>query len=515
MISNRRPLPNSARADRVAWVAGAAIGVAVGAVGVARGTARSRAQRRRHLCAARRSRRGRDLGRGRDCRHRGGRHCLAPCGLGAHDVPRLASLGPRARSSGGPWHSSSASSSPGSGFGMRRGHERAAEAAALADRSRLRVERLQALAASLSAALTPEQVARVMVEGVPAAIGARGGALGLLDGDELVIVDPVGASGQTLVPGSRMPLTTRAPITTAAREGTPTWVERRRDFVSRFADGAALAPYASGALAVPVFMGDRLVGAMGFPFAEPDAVTVEVRTVARMAADLGGQALERAELYAQERDSREALDRILAVAPRFQHGATPEAVAASVCEEARRAFGCDVAQVWTPLDDDALVVTWRDPPSESGPCRDKDRLRELSRPDRRNARPALDVRARRAGAHTGRGAPPRATPRLVFVTPDPDRDRSPVRQDPDAPVGARDPGAGAVDRGGGTAVRRPGGSRDRTGGAASRPGADTFAAGRYPGARSRGHPGRCGLGDRASRCRRARSAGSHGLCAER
>ena len=256
----------------------------------------------------------------------------------------------------------------GVGFGMRRGHERAAEAAALADRSRLRVERLQALAASLSAALTPEQVARVMVEGVPAAIGARGGALGLLDGDELVIVDPVGASGQTLVPGSRMPLTTRAPITTAAREGTPTWVERRRDFVSRFADGAALAPYASGALAVPVFMGGRLVGAMGFPFAEPDAVTVEVRTVARIAADLGGQALERAELYAQERDSREALDRILAVAPRFQHGATPEAVAASVCEEARRAFGCDVAQVWTPLDDDALVVTWRDPPSERIPA---------------------------------------------------------------------------------------------------------------------------------------------------
>ena len=315
----------------------------------------------------------------------------------------------------------------GVGFGMRRGHERAAEAAARAERSRLRVERLQALAASLSAALTPEQVARVMVEGVPAAIGARGGALGLLDGDELVIVDPVGASGQTLVPGSRMPLTTRAPITTAAREGTPTWVERRRDFVSRFADGAALAPYASGALAVPVFMGDRLVGAMGFPFAEPDAVTVEVRTVARMAADLGGQALERAELYAQERDSREALDRILAVAPRFQHGATPEAVAASVCEEARRAFGCDVAQVWTPLDDDALEVTWRDPPSDRVPAGTRIDFANFPGPDRRNARPALDVRARRTGAHTGRGPPPRATPRLVFVASDPDRDRSAVR----------------------------------------------------------------------------------------
>ncbi len=252
----------------------------------------------------------------------------------------------------------------GVGFGMRRGHERAALVAEREERSRLRVERLQALAASLSAALTPEEVARVMVESVPAAIGARGGALGLVESDELVIVDPVGATGQTLRPGSRMSLTTRAPITVAAREGTPVWAQRRREFVSRFPDGAALAPYASGALAVPVFMGDRLAGAMGFPFAEPDSITAEVRTVARIAADLGGQALERAELYAQERSSREALDRILAVAPRFQQGSTPEAVAASVCAEARRAFGCDVVQVWTPVDGEKLEVTWRDPPSE-------------------------------------------------------------------------------------------------------------------------------------------------------
>ena len=136
---------------------------------------------------------------------------------------------------------------------------------------------------------------------------------------------------------------------------------------SRFPDGAALAPYASGALAVPVFASDRLVGAMGFPFAEPDAVTEEVRTVARIAADLGGQALERAELYSQERSSREALERILAVAPRFQRGTTTEAVVASVCAEARRTFGCDVAQVWTPLDEETVEVTWRDPPSD-GPA---------------------------------------------------------------------------------------------------------------------------------------------------
>ena len=162
---------------------------------------------------------------------------------------------------------------------MRRGQERAANAAENEEQSRLRVERLQALAASLSAALTVEEVAGVMVEGVPTAIGARGGALGLVEANELVIVDPRGAKGQTLRPGARFPLTARAPITTAAREGKPAWAQRRAEFVSRFPEGAALAPYASGAFAVPVFVGERLAGAMGFPFLEPDAITAEVRAL--------------------------------------------------------------------------------------------------------------------------------------------------------------------------------------------------------------------------------------------
>ena len=102
---------------------------------------------------------------------------------------------------------------------------------------------------------------------------------------------------------------------------------------------------------------------MGFPFVDADAVTSEIRVVARIAADLGGQALERAALYSQERTSREALDRILAVAPRFHQGRTTESVAASMCAEACRTFDCDVAQVWTPTGDEQLEVTWRDPPS--------------------------------------------------------------------------------------------------------------------------------------------------------
>ena len=59
------------------------------------------------------------------------------------------------------------------GAGMRRGHERAAHAAGPRSSSRLGVERLQHLTASLSAALTVEEVARVMVDERAATIGAR------------------------------------------------------------------------------------------------------------------------------------------------------------------------------------------------------------------------------------------------------------------------------------------------------------------------------------------------------
>ena len=237
---------------------------------------------------------------------------------------------------------------------------------------------------------------------------------------------------------------------------------------------------------MPVFVGERLAGAMGFPFQEPDAITAEVRALARIAADLGGQALERAGLYELERSSRESLDRVLAVAPRFQQGATLEAVVVSICAEARRAFGCDVVQIWTPVDDEQLEVAWRDPPSDVHPAgtridfADFPGLIEEMRAFRSMFVPNAQERTRgEALRHAQRLG-------LVLVAADPDRDRRAVRADPGAAVGARDPGAGAVGDRRDAAVRRPGRPRDRAGGAAPGAGGDARAAGRDGGARGRG-----------------------------
>jgi GAF domain-containing protein/anti-sigma regulatory factor (Ser/Thr protein kinase) len=250
---------------------------------------------------------------------------------------------------------------------MRRGQERAATVAVESERSERRMERLQELASELSAAATRAEVARALVDGTSQLLGARGGSVGLVDHDALEIVDPLGAERQMLEPGLRLPLATSAPIAAAARTGAAIWVTDRAAFEDEFPEGARLAPYAAGALAVPIRAGDRVIGSMGFPFVSTEAVEEGDRAAAQIAANLGGQALERAGLYEAEREWRAGLDRVLRVAPRFQAGSTPGDVVAEVCREARATFGADVAQVWRARDTDTLEVVWRDPPSAASP----------------------------------------------------------------------------------------------------------------------------------------------------
>jgi GAF domain-containing protein/anti-sigma regulatory factor (Ser/Thr protein kinase) len=247
---------------------------------------------------------------------------------------------------------------------MRRGQERAATVADETERSERRMERLQDLASELSAAATRAEVARALVDGTSQLLGARGGSVGLVDQDAVEIVDPLGAQRQALEPGLRLPLASSAPIAAAARTGEAIWVTDRAAFEHDYPEGARLAPYAAGALAVPIRVGDRVIGSMGFPFVSTDGVEEGDRAAAQIAADLGGQALERAGLYESEREWRAGLDRVLRVAPRFQAaGSTPGDVVIEVCREARATFGADVAQIWTARDGDTLEVAWREPPS--------------------------------------------------------------------------------------------------------------------------------------------------------
>ncbi len=250
---------------------------------------------------------------------------------------------------------------------MRRGREQANRAARAAESSTRQIEGMQALTAALLVAAEPSDVARELLRRTPTLVGARGGALGLIEGDDLVIVDPGEVEFLTHRAGLRLPLSTKAPITRAAAEGEVQRVETRSDFEARFPDGAALAPYAQAAVAVPICVADDVRGSLSLLFDRPASLHDESESIALIAADLGGQALERAELYQRERQSRQALDRILRVAPRF-HAGTAADVAAAICREARIAFGSDFTVLWR-LRGERLELLQSDPEPELMPAR--------------------------------------------------------------------------------------------------------------------------------------------------
>jgi serine phosphatase RsbU (regulator of sigma subunit)/anti-sigma regulatory factor (Ser/Thr protein kinase) len=227
---------------------------------------------------------------------------------------------------------------------MRWRGDRAARAVDDAEATFRDLAGLHELSTVLLAAVTPSDVARGLIERTPSLVGARGGSLGLIDGTELVIVDPQ-VTGSTHEPGFRLPLETRAPIAEAARLGSIVRVNDRQTFERDFPDGAALTLYANGAVAAPLWVAGEVAGALSLLFADTETAHEEADAIVGLVADLGGQALERARLYAKEREAHEALDRILRVAPRF-HTDSVESAAAAICSEAAATFGSDVAMLW-------------------------------------------------------------------------------------------------------------------------------------------------------------------------
>jgi GAF domain-containing protein/anti-sigma regulatory factor (Ser/Thr protein kinase) len=232
------------------------------------------------------------------------------------------------------------------GSALRRGHERAAVAAVEAERSRRRLEAIQELTAGLSAAVRASDVADALARGVAEALGALGGAFGLVDGDELVVVEAgPDAARRAVAPGTRMPLSLRAPIAAAAREGHAVWVESQPELARAFPDAARLRGGAHSALAVPVRRGGTVIGAMAFAFAEKGAVTLERRAVATLAAELGAQALERARLYELERLEAERTGRLQSLTAALAESLVPADVAAIVREHGIGTAGADAVAI--------------------------------------------------------------------------------------------------------------------------------------------------------------------------
>jgi PAS domain S-box-containing protein len=176
-----------------------------------------------------------------------------------------------------------------------------------------RLTRLQALTASLSEAVTSEQVAEVILAQAAVVLGASSGVVARLseDGEEFVCLHATGYPEEVAKALRRFPAAARMPLSDAVRAGQPVLLANLAERDARYPDLARLTGVrAGGALvALPLVVRGKAVGGMGLRFPTERPFTEQDRAFLLTIAGLCARALDRARLYDTERAARERAER--------------------------------------------------------------------------------------------------------------------------------------------------------------------------------------------------------------
>jgi PAS domain S-box-containing protein len=177
--------------------------------------------------------------------------------------------------------------------------------------ARDRLARLQAVTAALSRASTSSEVAQVLVTQAKDALGASSSVAYVLDaaGGRLQFGAAVGGAeaDQGREGLASLPLDAPLPGATAVRRGEPIWIESAAQLAAEFPELPSHVPHTGrmhALVALPLRVGDRVLGALNFGFDEPRAFDGEERELILAAAQQCAQALERARLLDAERQAR-------------------------------------------------------------------------------------------------------------------------------------------------------------------------------------------------------------------
>ncbi|PYE53772.1 GAF domain-containing protein [Deinococcus yavapaiensis] len=159
----------------------------------------------------------------------------------------------------------------------------------------------------LQHAVTPREVASLLVQVVPAALGAEVVVVALLDedGEQMRSVAATGLDEGQQRRWSEFPLTAPVPIAVTAREGravfVPTREDARRDYPALL---NAIHPHEAWA-ALPLRVEDRTFGGLGLSFPTPRLFDEAERAFLHAVAAQAAQALERVRLLEAESRARE------------------------------------------------------------------------------------------------------------------------------------------------------------------------------------------------------------------
>ncbi|MEJ2886416.1 SpoIIE family protein phosphatase [Actinomycetospora aeridis] len=180
------------------------------------------------------------------------------------------------------------------------------------DATTARAAGLQQLTEELSRALTPADIGRLTATTAAALIGADACAA-YVRGEGGAAMEGLHTHGW---PGdarqfARIPLHRGRPMSDAVLTGEPVWLEDAAQWRTRYPEmapiGVSMGHEASAC--VPLRVEDRVLGAVVFSFYRPRPFDPAEREFLVTVAALCAQALDRARLYAAERDARAAAER--------------------------------------------------------------------------------------------------------------------------------------------------------------------------------------------------------------
>lgn len=185
--------------------------------------------------------------------------------------------------------------------------------------------RLHAVTAALTQALTPEQVISIMLEQGVTSTGAYAAAVVLLpDSDRIPLAEQTiayvaqsrGYPQEMMEKWRTISLEQDTPLSKAIRSGEAIWIESREHLAAQFPE---LSPTPSSVawMSIPLWVGERVYGAVGMSFSEARAFAAQERAFILTMMEQCAQSLERARLYQQVQQSwhlaetqRERLERL-------------------------------------------------------------------------------------------------------------------------------------------------------------------------------------------------------------
>ncbi|MFL5346416.1 MAG: GAF domain-containing protein [Hyalangium sp.] len=178
------------------------------------------------------------------------------------------------------------------------------------------ISRLQALTSGLAEATSTEQVMQALFEPGLAPLGAVAGSVCLLDasGQTLEVAQSLGYPEALSRRWGQVPLSASTPLTDAIRETKPQWLGSRAEWMERYphmADGA----FSHAIAALPLLVKGRTLGVIGLSFSQDRTFNEDDRAFFTAVAHACAQAIDRAQLYEEERLANE---KVRAAAARLQ-----------------------------------------------------------------------------------------------------------------------------------------------------------------------------------------------------